>query len=171
MLRIRLFLGPILFLTLLAGCVQRRMTIVSDPPGANVFVNGRELGAAPVDVPGDLFLYYGFYNIELVKDGYEPLLVRQEVSAPWYEAFPLDFFSENLWPVHVKDKRVFAYQLMPPRIVSSEELLDHANAARARGQLIGPPADWPPTAWPTSPPTSSSVPVQLGQPSAENESP
>ncbi len=34
-------------LGLLSGCVERRYTIRSDPPGATVIVNGEEIGPAP----------------------------------------------------------------------------------------------------------------------------
>jgi hypothetical protein len=127
------------------------MTILSDPPGAIVWVNGREVGATPVDVPSDMFIYYGDYDITLVMDGFEPLKVRQAVPSPWYEYFPIDFFSENVVPWHTKDHRVFTYQLAPARIVPREELLRNANLQRSRGQGIqgvpelppGPPGDEP----------------------------
>ncbi len=119
------------------------MTIVSDPLGAAVTVNGRQLGAAPVDVPSLQFLYYGTYEFLLIKDGYEPLLVKQDVPPPWYGRWPFDFFAENLIPWDLKDKRVFAYQLMPTRVVPTAELLDNANSYRTRGQGIGPPLESP----------------------------
>jgi hypothetical protein len=119
------------------------MTIVSDPPGAAVVVNGRHIGATPVDVPSDLFVYYGCYDILLQRDGYEPLVVRQPVPPPWYEWFPLDFFSENVYPCHIKDRRVFAYHMTPPPVVPPDDLLDRANSQRARGQMVGPPCPVP----------------------------
>jgi hypothetical protein len=125
---------------LLAGCVERRMTIISDPPGAKVIVNGHDLGAAPVDVPSNLFIYYGNYEISLLRDGYEPLLINQAVPAPHYEWFPLDFISENLLPVHFKDRRVFTYVLPPTIEVPPDELTRRANEQRGRGQMIGAPA-------------------------------
>ncbi len=39
-----------------AGCVQRTITITSDPPGALVWLNDREIGRTPLDVN---FVYYG----------------------------------------------------------------------------------------------------------------
>jgi hypothetical protein len=129
----------LMVLGLLAGCVERRMTIVSHPPGALVTVNGVELGNAPVDVPSHLFIYYGCYDIKLVRDGYDPLLVRQAVPPPWYEWVPIDFISENLIPWHINDKRVFFYEMVPSQILPTEYLLDKANARRSQGQTIGPP--------------------------------
>src|SRR5581483_5232398 len=48
----------------LTGCVERRYVITSDPPGAIVYCNGRQIGATPVD---DHFIYYGKYDFTLVK--------------------------------------------------------------------------------------------------------
>src|SRR5947209_17729254 len=108
---VRTLLGATLVLGL-AGCVERHFLIESDPPGAFVYQNGKFLGATPVDVP---FTYYGKYDFMLVKDGYETMRVSTRVSPPWFERFPLDFFSENLWPFHVQDIRPvrFELRLMP----------------------------------------------------------
>ncbi len=127
------------------------MTVVSDPPGAAVTVNGHDIGATPVDVPSHLFIYYGDYDIKLFKDGYEPLLVKQAVPRPWYQFPGLDFFSENLVPWHIKDRHLFSYALSPNRLVPTDELLGNANGLRGRGQTIGPPAESP-----------AGVPARLG---------
>ena len=52
------------------GCVQRRMTIRSSPPGAMVYVDNQEIGTTPVSTG---FTYYGTREFRLVKDGYETL--------------------------------------------------------------------------------------------------
>jgi hypothetical protein len=143
-----------LILLLATGCVERRMTIVSDPPGARVTVNNQELGAAPVDVPSKLFTYYGKYNIVLRKDGYEPLTVKQDVPSPWYEIFPLDFFAENLVPYHIRDERIFTSAMQPPQIVPREVLLQNAEAQRTRARGIGNPPS----------PVVGPVPLQPSQP-------
>jgi hypothetical protein len=121
-----------------AGCVERRMTIVSDPPGAAVIVNGKDIGAAPVDVPSKLFTYYGDYDIVLLRDGYDPALIRQSVSPPWYQYFPLDFVSENLIPWTIRDRRVFTYRLQPAAIVPAGDLLERARMQRERARAIVP---------------------------------
>ena len=122
MTRFLQLIGLCLCVGLLGGCLERRMIIVSDPPGASVTLNGHLIGAAPVDVPSSLFEYYGDYEVLLLADGYEPMLVRQPVPPPWY-GYPLvDFFTENVIPYHYHDKRIFTYQLSPARIVSPDEL-------------------------------------------------
>ena len=55
-----------------SGCVERRYTIRSDPPGALVVVNGDEIGPAPVSRN---FIFYGYRDIRLQREGYEPLKV------------------------------------------------------------------------------------------------
>jgi hypothetical protein len=152
----------LLGLALALGCVERRMTVVSDPPGAVVSVNGKPVGAAPVDVPSNLFLYYGDYDLMLVRDGFEPLLVKQPVPAPWYEYFPLDFVSENLIPWHIKDTRVFSYQLSPAIKVPPDEVLDRAAAQREHVKMILPPAFPPPDAAPA--PEELPPPARLENP-------
>lgn len=121
---------------LLAGCVERRYVVNSEPPGAAVLRNGRPLGAAPAD---DHFLYYGNYHFTLVKDGYQTLQVDQPIKAPWYEYAPLDFVSENLIPWKITDRREFTYQLQPLQLPNTQELLNQAEMLRQRGQALTPP--------------------------------
>jgi hypothetical protein len=136
MRRTVVLLGALLGAGLLPGCVERRYVITSDPPGAVVLRNGQPLGATPVD---DHFVYYGDYEFTLIKDGYETLKVVQRIPTPWYEYFPLDFVSENLFPWPITDVRRFHYKLEPRRVVNPNQLLDEAQNLRNRGNSIGPP--------------------------------
>ena len=119
---------PILLIVLAAivlslgssGCVQRRMTIRRNPPGARVYVDDYEIGDTPVSAS---FTYYGTRKIRLVKDGYETLTVMQKFPTPWYEIVPLDFLSENFVPGKVSDRRVLDYQLRPQMVVPTDQLL------------------------------------------------
>jgi hypothetical protein len=138
MRRNALLLGVLGSAALLTGCVDRRFVIESNPPGAVVLVNGQQIGATPVDYH---FIYYGKYEITLIKDGFQTRKVEQEVPAPWYEFFPIDFFSENLWPGRVVDVRNFHYDLEPVQAVRTDVLLEQAQHLRTRGQsLVSPPA-------------------------------
>jgi hypothetical protein len=127
----------VLFLAGLAcGCVQRRMTIRSDPPGALVYVDDYQIGTTPVSHD---FVYYGTRKIRLVKDGYETLTVRQPFPLPWYEYFPLDFVSENLVPWEIRDERVVDLSMAPAAATPPEVVVARAEQARlAAGSL--PPA-------------------------------
>jgi hypothetical protein len=159
------WLLTLLTATLAGGCVERRYVIYSDPPGALVYKNGVYLGATPVD---DYFVYYGKYEFTLVKEGYEPLRVVQDIPAPWYELPGPDFVSEAVVPVKIRDVRSFCYTLQPQQTVRPDDLLNNANALRARGQSIGAPRE-PRPAPPEPPPPPGVAPLgppQLMPPAA-----
>ena len=82
-----------------AGCVDRRLSITSEPSGARVFLNDTEVGVTPVEVN---FTYFGVYDVRLRKDGYEPLTTSKEAQAPFHEwpgvdllFLPLPFTKET----------------------------------------------------------------------------
>ena len=55
----------------------------SNPPGsAYVSVNNVPYGPTPVDIP---FLFYGEYEIELKKDGFQTMRTKEEIRTPWYQ--------------------------------------------------------------------------------------
>jgi len=119
------------------GCVQRRMTIRSSPPGALVYVDDYQIGTTPVSTD---FIYYGTRKIRLVKDGYETLTVRQPFPAPWYEYFPLDFVTENLWPWEIRDERVVDLAMANAASTPPESVVARAEQARlSAGSLPAPP--------------------------------
>jgi hypothetical protein len=120
-----------------AGCVQRRMTIRSDPPGALVYVDDYQIGTTPVSTD---FVYYGTRKIRLVKDGYETLTVRQPFPLPWYEIFPLDFVTENLVPWEIRDERIVDLAMTTAASTPPESVVARAEQVRlAAGSLPAPP--------------------------------
>ncbi len=74
------------------GCVERRMIIRTNPPGALVFVDDNEVGLTPVAISP---IYYGNRKIVLVKDGCETLKLIQSVPPPWYEIPPWISFRKT----------------------------------------------------------------------------
>jgi hypothetical protein len=112
---------------LTCGCVRRRLTVRSDPPGALVYVDDQEIGTTPVSTP---FTYYGTRKFRLVKDGYETVTIRQRFQRPWYQWPVVEFVAENLVPREIRDERMVDFQLQPQRIVPMEELLDRADELR-----------------------------------------
>lgn len=163
-----------------SGCVQRRMTIRSNPPGAQVYVDNYEIGRTPVSTD---FIYYGKRKIRLVKDGYETLTIDQSVSAKWYQIPDLDFFAENVVPWEVRDERNFDYQMQPLLVVPSETLLSRAEELRRGNQVIpaapvvtapatiGLPGQYAPapgtgpaTPMPTLPPATTNYPPAAASP-------
>jgi hypothetical protein len=89
------------------GCVERRLTVNSDPPGALVYLNGDEVGRTPVTRD---FTWYGTYDVELRKEGYQALKTRGKVIAPWWQWPPFDLVAE-LFPV--TDRKQLSYRLSP----------------------------------------------------------
>lgn len=122
---------------LLSGCVERRFVITTEPFGAIVYdEKGQPISASPADRQ---FTYYGKYRFTLVRDGYQTLVVEEQVKAPWYEVFPLDFIAENVIPFTIRDVRHFNYQLQPAQLVPPETVRDQAQQRRAYGKTIGVP--------------------------------
>jgi PEGA domain len=114
------------------GCVSRRVTVQSNPPGALVLIDGQEQGYTPYSMD---FTYYGTREIQLVKPGFETLTVMQKVPKPWYQIFPIEFVSDNLWPFRVTNRSNFYYQMQPNGIASEEGLLDRATGLRNESQV------------------------------------
>ncbi len=128
----------LLAITLLAGCVERRFVIESDPPGALVLMNGQPIGATPVD---GHFLYYGKYQFTLIKDGYETLQVEEKFRPPWYEYVPIDFLAENLYPGNIEDvRRPNIYRLSPRMQPRTDALFGQAEQLRTKGRSLQPAA-------------------------------
>jgi hypothetical protein len=126
-----------LALAVTAGCVQRRMTIRSNPPGALVYVDDYQVGTTPVSHD---FVYYGTRKIRLVKDGFETLTVRQPIPLPWYEVFPLDFVTENLVPWEIRDERVIDLAMQPASTEPAESVAVRAEQARLAAGSLPPVA-------------------------------
>ncbi len=142
-----------------AGCVRRRLTVRSDPPGATVYVDDQEIGETPVSTA---FTYYGTRKVQLVKDGYETLTVKQKFKAPWYQIPPIDFFAENLTTKELRDERILDFELETQRVVPVNELLDRAQQLRQStqaGYTVAPP--------PASPPSGSAELPAIAPPDGE----
>jgi hypothetical protein len=141
--------GTLLLLGLLlcasaTGCVQRRMTVRTNPPGALLYVDDYEIGTTPVSLP---FTYYGTRKIRLVKDGFETLTVMQPIPPPWYQIVPIDFFAENCVPGQIRDQRTLDFQMRPQTVVPTDQLLARAEELRrgvhAAGGICPPAAGGP----------------------------
>lgn len=77
---------------LLGGCgVKRTITVTSEPSGALLHLNDREVGRTPATVS---FLFYGTYDVRLELEGYKPLWTSQRAKGPWWEAPGLDLAAE-----------------------------------------------------------------------------
>ena len=112
---------------LLTGCVERKLTIITEPQEAVVWLNDEEIGVTPVTVN---FNWYGDYNIRIEKPGYEILNTHQLLERPAHDRFPLDFFAEVLWPGTIEDSYTWTFQMEPFQQASAEELIEQANKMR-----------------------------------------
>jgi hypothetical protein len=108
---------------LLGGCVERELTITSEPAGAMVEISGQEVGLTPLV---HRFTWYGDYRITLRKNGYQTLKTHADLNPPVYEIPPLDLLSAVApWTYH--DRRYLHYDLAPDEPVSDEELIRRAT--------------------------------------------
>lgn len=122
-----------LLVTLLmsSGCVRRRFTVRTNPPGAVLYVDNQEIGVTPVATS---YTYYGTREIRLEKDGYEPVVKLHTFRTPWYQYPGLDFVSENVIPWEIRDQRELDFEMVPLRIVPPEELRGRAEQLRANAR-------------------------------------
>jgi hypothetical protein len=112
------------------GCVRRTMTINTDPQGALIALNDREVGRTPVTVD---FTWYGDYDVIARLDGYQTLKTHYRANPPWYEIWPLDFVSEVLVPVELHDSHEMPpLYLEPEPEPDAEALVQRAEEMRDR---------------------------------------
>lgn len=93
----------------LSGCLQRTITVTSEPPGAVVWMNDHEVGRTPVDVD---FTYYGKYSVRLRREGYEPIIDVRTIRPPVQEWPGIDLVAEAL-PVNSHHRVSWHYDLEP----------------------------------------------------------
>ncbi len=122
-----------------SGCVTRSITVKTNPSNALVYIDDELIGESPVTIP---FTYYGTRKIMIERkdeDGvltHERTIAFEKIKAPVYEVFPLDFFSELLWPRELKDDQVLSYNLVELEPLSikeqQEKVLKNAEELRQR---------------------------------------
>ena len=125
-------IGLALGLCALTGCVERRYTIRTNPPGALAVVNGEEIGPTPVSRS---FVYYGDREITLMLDGYQTQTIIQPINAPWWDNYITEFFTENLIPYTFRDEREYLFQMAPTTVPTQNDLLARAESLRAIGSV------------------------------------
>jgi len=113
-----------------AGCVERRLTINTEPQGAVVVLNDEEIGTSPVTVS---FNWYGDYNVTVRKEGFETLKTHRKLKGPWYDDFPFDFFAQILNPKRIVDSYEWTFELEEKKPISREQLIE--NAQELKNQL------------------------------------
>jgi hypothetical protein len=149
------------------GCVRRRMTVRSNPPGAMVSIDQQEIGTTPVSVD---YTYYGVRNFVVSKEDHETVSASRTFSPPWYQYPPLDFLTENLWPFELRDERVVEFQLIPRTRVRTEDLVARGEQLRStsRSGVVIPLPDTSPA---VAPPANLLPPPANAYPTPQNVSP
>ena len=88
----------------LTGCVERELVIETSEP-AEVFVDGERIGTTTAEAPARLaFDDYGTRQVTARAPGFVPEQRAFELAVPWYQVFPLGFFSDVLWPGTIHDE-------------------------------------------------------------------
>ena len=96
------------FALLLAGCVERIITVRSEPPGATVFLDGDRVGETPCDVG---YVWYGTRTLTLEKRSYLSVSQSVEFRAPWWQVFPFDLLTDVVIPLTITDRTELQFLL------------------------------------------------------------
>lgn len=116
---------------LASGCVRRRLTVRTSPPGAVVSVDNQVIGTTPAASP---FLFYGTREIRVEKDGYRTETLQRRISPPWYQYPGIDFVAETLWPWELRDERIIDVELVPQVLEPTADVLMRADQLRGQSR-------------------------------------
>ncbi|MCZ6597054.1 MAG: PEGA domain-containing protein [Planctomycetota bacterium] len=127
----------------LSGCAaERTLTITSEPPGAEVWIDNNPVGTTPVQVE---FIHYGTRRVTLYMDGYMTWSEPVPIRPPWYARFPIDLVSEVLIPVGWEDDHPLHVTLTAgEEVLSLPTLRSVFDRAEALRRAVTGPRDLPP---------------------------
>jgi hypothetical protein len=118
------------------GCIERKITITTEPSGALVLLNDEEIGTSPVTVG---FEWYGDYSVQISKDGYTTLKTHQNLKRPIADRFPVDFFADMF------SSKIYEYnwnfKLEPLQAIAKDKLIK--SATDLQKQALVPAAEDP----------------------------
>jgi len=139
--------------------VTRTLHVDSSPAGATVLLDGRLVGETPYT---EAFLSYGVRRLELRHEGHARDVREIDVVRPWWQYFPVSFFSDLLWPAPLTDDHYVAVELIPAgrvggefgdaqdafaklqalkRLLASREAAFHGHRPGTPGPAVGSDAD------------------------------
>ena len=108
----------------LTGCVERKLTINTEPQGALIVLNDEEIGQSPVTVS---FNWYGDYDVRISKAGCQTMKTHRQLKGPWYDYFPFDFFAQVINPKRVVDSYEWTFKLEEQKQFTTAELIRNAE--------------------------------------------
>lgn len=131
MKKLTILLLTVMTVFCVTGCIERKLTITSEPAGALVIISDKEIGRTPVTHE---FLWHGEYDIILrfPEKGYKTLNESANLNMRWYQYPPIDLFS-SIAPWTYKDHRYLHYKLQkmdPPdnaALIKRAEQMQKAN--------------------------------------------
>lgn len=112
---------------LAGGCVRRVVEITSEPSGAIVWMNDREVGTTPCEVE---ILHYGTYDLRVVRDGWEPAIEGRDATAPIWDLPGPDLVAELL-PFEVESRTTW-HVVLRPEDLDPDAVMQRAEATRDR---------------------------------------
>ncbi len=86
---------------------QRKISVTSEPAGADVYYDYNHQGQTPVEFE---FQWFGYHQFTVNKDGYEPVDDTVRIRAPFYLWVPVDLLWEIL-PVRITYRKRLHYEL------------------------------------------------------------
>jgi hypothetical protein len=105
------------------GCVERKITIITEPSGALVALNDEEIGTSPVTVD---FEWYGDYGVRISKDGYQTLNTHQNLKRPLKDVAPFDLLAD-MFTTKI-DEYTWTFKLEPYQQIQKDELIKSATS-------------------------------------------
>ena len=139
--------------------MERKLTLTSEPSGALVFMNDKEIGRTPIETD---FVWYGKYDVQVRKEGYLTFNHPQRLKSPWWQVPPIDLFAE-LMPWHPTDRQALHFQLEPRPTTEPDSDAMIARAAELRPLLES--TRYPATS-PATEPTAATAAPATTQPAA-----
>ncbi len=108
---VRIALLPVCvgILLVMSGCVRSKVLVTSDPPGAEVTMNGVMLGETPVEYP---FTWYWYYDFVAQMEGHQSVGERRRFRAPPWLWPGFDLLMEAM-PFYVVDRKK-VHMVLPP---------------------------------------------------------
>jgi len=116
------------------GCLaERHLVVETDPPGALVEMDWKEIGYTPLD---HVIHHPGRRRLFITLEGYEPVLREVDFPETRKSSFPLDIFTELLNPIARDQIEVVTLKMSPYQNTGSFDLspvLERAELLRRAG--------------------------------------